>query len=86
MCSRCGHQSEYVGLDRFCVNPHCDLFLVGLNLNSRTCDLERFLVDEPGQIKCRDPAVFERVKQVLQGRKDGAYINTAWGWIENKED
>jgi len=84
-CIYCGHSKDWIGNDRYCVNPKCSMFLSGLNFNSRTIDLKQFLVDEPHQVKNRDPEVLKQVRDLLDGRKDGRYKSTASGWIEVKE-
>ena len=81
----CGNSKDWISNDQYCINPKCSMFLSGLNFNSRTIDLELFLVDEPGQTKCRKPEVLAKVKDILEGRRNGKYINTAWGWLENKK-
>ena len=84
-CPRCSKAKQWIDNEKYCINPKCSMFLSGLNHNSRTIDLKQFLVDEPGQVKCRNHEVLEQVKNILEGRKNGKYINTAWGWIEKKE-
>ena len=84
-CIYCGHSKDWVGSHRYCVNSNCSMFLSGLNFNSPTIDLKRFLLDEPHQVKNRDPEVLKHVKDILDGRKNGRYVNTNCGWIEAKE-
>lgn len=84
-CIYCSHSKDWIGNHRYCINPKCSMFLSGLNFNSRTIDLERFLVDEPGQTKCNNHEVLEQVKNILEGRRNGKYIQKACGWLENKE-